>query len=120
MAKRNKPLKKGKKDKKANNLEEIAVEQDVNAAAAAQKNASQKKKKKQLNLKIEEMLFLKGLFCEESFFLCVAYLISFNLQNSIYNIIGSLLIHNRFNIRPNIFMCSEERTSRNTANMRGK
>ena len=45
MAKRNKPLKKGKKDKKANNLEEIAVEQDV-TATAAQKNVQQKKKKK--------------------------------------------------------------------------
>ncbi|WP_168193893.1 hypothetical protein [Lysinibacillus sp. SGAir0095] len=45
MAKRNKPLKKGKKDKKVNNREEIAVEQDVNAAVA-QKNAQQKTKKK--------------------------------------------------------------------------
>lgn len=44
MAKRNKPLKKGKKDKNMNNREEIAVEQDVNAAA--QKNAQQKSKKK--------------------------------------------------------------------------
>lgn len=45
MAKRNKPLKKGKKDKKINNREEIAVEQDV-VNAAAQKNAQQKSKKK--------------------------------------------------------------------------
>lgn len=45
MAKRNKPLKTGKKDKKANNREEIAVEQDVNVAVT-QKNAQQKNKKK--------------------------------------------------------------------------
>lgn len=45
MAKRNKPLKKAKKDKKANNREEIAVEQEVNAAVA-QKSAQQKNKKK--------------------------------------------------------------------------
>lgn len=38
------PLRKAKKDKKANNLEEIAVEQDVNAAAAAQKMLHKRKK----------------------------------------------------------------------------